>query len=110
MSTILFPQFPLVPSKLLLCSFTAEDSSFLSAASAKGERLTLELAGVPLLEGNAAGGNDELPLAGFQGGDVETASIGDIDRIDADEGLRWKGGSRPDGIVSNFDFRFERAA
>lgn len=72
------------------------------------EALTLGLAGTLLPVIN--GGTEEFPLAGLHGGDIETASSGDIERTEVDEVFRWKGVSKPEGIVSNFDFRFERAA
>lgn len=39
------------------------------------------------------------------GGDVDRASPGDMDRIEVLEGLRWKGESSPDGMVSSFCFK-----
>jgi hypothetical protein len=38
------------------------------------------------------------------GGDVERTSLGDIDRIDVDEGFRWNGASNPEGMVSSLAF------
>jgi hypothetical protein len=90
--TILFPQLPLVWSKLPL-SLPESISSFLSAGNVKLETLTLELAGlltfkvVAIVFGMLV---VLLALIGFgaDGGDIERASLGLIDRIDVDEGFR----------------------
>lgn len=38
------------------------------------------------------------------GGEVERTSLGDMDRIDVDEGLRWNGASNPEETVSSLAF------
>ena len=91
MRTILFPQLPLVWSKLPL-SLPETISSFLSAGNAKLETLTLGLAGVLKFKAVAIVFGTLVvlfSLIGFggDGGDVESASLGLIDRIDVDEGF-----------------------
>jgi hypothetical protein len=44
-----------------------------------------------------------------RGGDEERASEGLMERMDVEEGFRWKGVSNPEGIVSSFVFRLRRA-
>ena len=44
------------------------------------------------------------------GGDVERTSLGDIDRIEADERFRWNGASNPEGVVSSLAFMSRRVA
>lgn len=91
MRTILFPQLPLW-SKLPL-SLPETTSSFLSAGDVKLETLTLGLAGVLKFKVVAVVFGTLVvlfPLIGLRGdgGDVERASLGLIDRIDVDEGFR----------------------
>jgi hypothetical protein len=93
-------------------------SSFLSAGKGKAETLTLGVPTGSLIFKPVATvfsvefvppfndfGREEFVLW-----DAEIASLGLIDRIDADEGFRWNGESKPDGILSNLLFRLRRAA
>ena len=111
-STILFPQLPLVCSKLPL-SRPVVASSFFSAGNANAETLTLGLVGSVLLKFPM-----ELyarfPFGCFggdppSGGDEERASEGLMERMEVEEGFRWNGASNPEGIVSSFVLRLRRA-
>ena len=107
-NTILFPQLPLVCSKLP----RSDLPSCFSAGKENAETLTLGLGGKGFFSNRKV---DEVigvfPPVPFGlggdaviGGDMERTSPGDMDRIEVLDGLRWKGESSPEGMVSNFCF------
>jgi hypothetical protein len=110
-NTILFPQFPLVCSKLPRSLVPDTASSFLSAGRLNAETLTLGLAGNGCLLNVKSEATGAAPLRGRCWGELvcgeptgETASEGVMERIEAYEGWRWNGGSRAEGMVSSLAF------
>jgi hypothetical protein len=123
--TIRFPQFPFVCSKLPRSLVPGTACSFLSAGKLKAETLTLGLAVKFTLldvEAEATGvmPGTVFPLRGLccgerasgepVTGEGETASEGVIERMEVEEGFRWKGTSTPEGSVSSFAFMLRSAA
>jgi hypothetical protein len=111
--TILFPQLPLVCSKLPL-SRPGATSSFLSDERVNAETPRLGLAArgdllkfraVVTVLGVLALSLTDLCVDDVVGGELDRISLGLIDRTEVDEGFRRNGVSRPERTESNFDFK-----
>jgi hypothetical protein len=83
----------------------------LSAGRLNAETLTLGLAGNGCLLNVNSEATGAAPLRGRCWGEFvcgeptgETASEGVMERMDAEEGCRWKGESRAEGMVSSLVF------